>query len=144
MNKLLTGLLILFIILAGFFYFQNNSALENKEVIENSDLNKTENIIEFTEEGYLPSSLTINKGETVTFVNKADKSTWPASNVHPTHTVYPKSDIQKCGTSEEAKIFDACKELAKGETYSFTFNEEGKWEYHDHLSARKKGTIIVQ
>ena len=32
----------------------------------------------------------------------------------------------------------------KEETYTFTFNELGSWNYHDHRSASKKGTVIVQ
>ena len=87
--------------------------------------------------GFSPNSITINKRDTVTFINNADTKTWPASNVHPTHTIYPNSDIKKCGTSVEDSIFDACHGLEKGETYSFTFNEVGSWQYHDHFSSSK-------
>ena len=69
---------------------------------------------------------------------------WPASALHPTHTVYPGSDIQKCGTSEGDKIFDSCTGLNKGESFSFTFNEKGDWRYHDHLNPNLNGVITVQ
>ncbi len=102
------------------------------------------NVIEITSSGFSPDTLTINIGETVTFVNKDIKLSWPASAIHPTHTVYPGSDIKKCGTSEETNIFDACKGLAQGESWSFTFNSKGTWNYHNHLNPSLRGKIIVQ
>lgn len=103
-----------------------------------------EQIIEFTEKGYAPSAVTITAGTTVIFKNTIGTPTWPASAKHPTHTVYPGSDIKKCGTGEESKIFDACRGLAKGETFSFVFNEKGTWAYHDHLNSTLFGKITVE
>ncbi|PIN85489.1 MAG: hypothetical protein COV47_01785 [Candidatus Diapherotrites archaeon CG11_big_fil_rev_8_21_14_0_20_37_9] len=108
------------------------------------DMMGHENTIEFTETGYVPNELTIKVGDTVTWVNKTQSLTWPASAKHPTHTAYPGSDIQKCGTDEQAGIFDACAGFGEGESYSFTFNEPGEWFYHDHLNASKFGKIIVK
>nr|MBI4156538.1 hypothetical protein [Candidatus Woesearchaeota archaeon] len=101
-------------------------------------------IIELTSEGFNPKSLTIKQGQKVTWVNKISEETWPASAMHPTHKVYPGSDIEKCGTSEESNIFDACKGLKEGESYGFTFNEKGTWRYHDHLNIKNTGSIIVE
>ncbi len=103
-----------------------------------------EGVIEFTSSGYTPSTLTIKAGTKVTFKNTVDTDTWPASAVHPTHKAYPGSDIQKCGTAEESKIFDACRNLKKGETFSFVFNEKGTWFYHNHLDTKYFGKIIVE
>lgn len=99
--------------------------------------------VEITSSGFSPNSLTINAGDTVVFVNQDSRSGWPASVIHPTHTVYPNSNINKCGTNEEIDIFDSCRGLEEGESYSFTFNEVGTWGYHNHLISSKKGTIIV-
>src|SRR3989344_8143265 len=85
--------------------------------------------------GYAPNSLEIKKGDSVVFMNNDAKEHWPASNSHPTHRIYPGSDISKCGTAEEVNIFDACKGLKERENYKFTFNEAGTWKYHDHLMA---------
>ncbi len=103
-----------------------------------------EKVITFTDAGYSPSSLTVKAGETVTFKNVGSKPTWPASAMHPTHKVYPGSGIEKCGTSEEGKIFDACRGVAPGGSWSFTFHEVGEWKYHDHLNSGIFGTIVVQ
>jgi len=99
--------------------------------------------VEITSSGFSPKNLEIKQGDTVVFVNKDDSTQWPASDVHPTHKSYPGSGISKCGTSEEQNIFDACKGLEQDESYSFTFNEEGSWNYHNHFSPGLKGTIVV-
>lgn len=99
--------------------------------------------VAFTDAGYAPASVTIKKGDYVMFKNESSLETWPATAMHPTHTVYPGSDIQKCGTAEAGKIFDACRGLKNGETWSFQFNNVGKWNYHDHINLGKYGSIEV-
>lgn len=99
--------------------------------------------VEITSSGFSPSNLEINAGDSVTWVNKDSAEHLPASAIHPTHTVYPGSDIAKCGTAEETKIFDACKGLSQGESWTFVFDEKGSWNYHDHLVGGKFGKIIV-
>lgn len=101
----------------------------------------SENIIEMTSDGFVPNSLTINAGDSVKFVNKDSRSYWPASAVHPTHKNYPGSDISKCGSGV---IFDACKGLKEGESFTFIFNEKGTWFYHNHLRVGTTGKIIVE
>lgn len=107
-------------------------------------LTAQEHNILITEEGFSPKIITIQQGDIVTWENQMSKDSWPASAVHPTHTVYPGSNVNKCGTAEESETFDACKGISPGEKYSFTFNERGEWNYHDHLSSSSTGTIIVQ
>lgn len=97
----------------------------------------------FTDSGYVPKDITVKVNQVVNFKNESAKETWPASAMHPTHTVYPGSDIQKCGTPEAGKIFDACRGFRTGETYSFQFGEVGKWNYHDHINAGNFGSITV-
>lgn len=100
--------------------------------------------IEITENGFSPALLTVRKGDVVRFVNRDTTPHWPASASHPSHRVYPGSDIAKCGTAEQGNIFDACKGLAKDEIFSFTFTETGEWGYHDHMAPRMFGKITVQ
>ena len=100
--------------------------------------------VTITDDGYSPQSLTISSGDTVTWKNDGSQENWPASAIHPTHRVYPDSDIVKCGTAEEDNIFDACRGLANEDEWSFTFDEAGSWGYHDHLHANLRGTIVVQ
>lgn len=101
------------------------------------------NIIEITNAGFSPAQITIDKGASVTFVNKGTAESWPASAQHPTHQVYPGSDIKKCNTPEQSSIFDACRGLQQGESWSFTFNVAGNWKYHDHLNPGLRGEVSV-
>ena len=77
--------------------------------------------------GFSPDSLIIEKGTMVTWVNNDSRPHWPASNFHPTHTLYPEQG--GCIGS----LLDACKGLSKGESFSFKFNKLGIWPMHDHL-----------
>lgn len=104
----------------------------------------TVHTIRITANGFEPSSLTVKKGDSVIWVNESGRSAWPASAVHPTHTAYPGSGIQKCGTAEAATIFDACGNVAIGNSWSFVFNEAGTWKYHDHLRASVTGSVVVE
>lgn len=100
--------------------------------------------VEMTTSGFVPETLSVKKGDIVTFANKDTNKHWPASANHPSHTVYPGSSVSKCGTSEADSIFDACKGLEEGESYSFIFNEVGSWGYHDHLRSGIRGSIVVE
>jgi plastocyanin len=104
----------------------------------------SEVIIKITTDGFEPKEVEISKGTKVTWVNEQSNPSWPASEVHPTHEVYPGSSIKKCGTPEQDKIFDACRGLNQGESWSFIFNEVGEWYYHDHLNPSLKGKIVVK
>jgi plastocyanin len=94
--------------------------------------------------GYSPQTVTIRAGDTVRWTNKGSNDNWPASDNHPTHLLYPGSNIDLCGTASASMIFDACRGLNTDETYSFTFNSRGSWGYHDHLKPRNTGTVVVQ
>lgn len=115
---------------------------ETAEVVLDGD--GTEVVIVFKDGRYTPADVTIKQGEVVVFVNEDDISFWPATNLHPTHTGYPGSDIVKCGSEAGAgEIFDACEPLPPGSEYGFVFNEAGEWPYHDHLRPSAGGTITV-
>ncbi len=115
---------------------QNSNATQ--PYVNNDNAVNKDNTIEITASGFNPSTLTINAGETVTWINNGVIPSWPASAVHPTHKSYPETG--GCIGSK----FDACKNLKQGEAYSFTFNQKGTWKYHDHLDPGSTGTIIVQ
>lgn len=96
--------------------------------------------ISYTNEGYSPSEVDIKVGDTVRFSNdSSDQETWPASAVHPTHSIYPEKNEDDCLGSS----FDACRGLKPGESWEFTFNEIGEWRFHDHIHASKTGVVNV-
>ena len=150
MKGLTISVLVLIAIVGIVFLIYNFSQqpLNTAGVINNPEENSqgtAGNVIEITSSGFTPSELTISRGETVTWVNKDTEEHWPASAIHPTHQAYPGSGIEKCGTSEQNMIFDACHNLTPGESFSFTFNEVGTWNYHEHLDISFGfGKVIVQ
>ena len=166
-NTLITIIVVIAVIVGGFFFFfaqdanapepedamqemmeevmseEGGAMREHMEEVMHEGEAKTVTIT-YTDEGYAPADVSISLGDTVTFVNESSRDMWPASNIHPTHTVYPGSSIQKCNSEERNTIFDACEGLPAGELYAFTFSEAGAWKYHDHLRPREGGTISVQ
>ena len=90
--------------------------------------------ISISDKGFSPHFISIPLGTAVVWINKDNNLHWPASDLHPTHTRYPGSGIEKCGTSEEKGILDACNGLKKNEGYRFKFDKIGNWTLHDHLN----------
>jgi plastocyanin len=103
-----------------------------------------ETVVEMRNDGFYPKEATIAAGTSIVFKNVSDEPYWPASNIHPTHTLYPGSDIDKCGTETRVRLFDACAPIMPGESYEFTFEHPGTWKYHDHLRANRSGTVVVE
>ena len=131
----------------GMMEDEEESAMDNEESMmeeEGDEAIMKENIITYTDSGFSPSSLTIGVDETITFKNNSSRIFWPATAVHPTHRVYPGSDIKKCGSGDEAGIFDACGGLNPGGEWQFRFGETGSWGYHNHLRPSNTGRVIVE
>jgi plastocyanin len=86
--------------------------------------------ISITENGFIPYEVTIRKGDSVRFINDGeDGYVWPASDLHPTHELYPE--------------FDPREPVGPGDSWTFTFERAGTWKMHDHLKSRSRGSIIV-
>ena len=86
-------------------------------------------VIEIVPSGFVPSETTIDVNSSVIFINKDKEPRWPASNVHPTHNIYPE--------------FDPKKPIAPGESWAFKFKRVGEWKFHDHLLPHMRGAITV-
>lgn len=89
----------------------------------------SEVVVEMTSSGFIPKEVKIKKGSKVIFKNQDQDLHWPASNIHPTHTIYPQFDPQR--------------PIKPSGSWEFTFGKEGVWRYHDHLIPTLTGTIIV-
>lgn len=98
------------------------------------------NIIYLTDSGFQPSDITVQTGEKVTWINNASSSMWVASDRHPSHTEYAGTSLgEHC--SSEVTAFDQC---STGEEYSFTFEKEGQWGYHNHQPFIRGGKVTVR
>lgn len=86
-------------------------------------------VIEMTPEGFNPREVTADTETIINFVNKDSVDRWPASNVHPTHDVYP--------------AFDSQHPIPPGGLWIFRPKQAGEFKYHDHLLPHRRGTLTV-
>lgn len=105
--------------------YQKSSFVDSIIASSNSEV-----VVSMGKDSYDPPNLNIKQGTKVTFKNiNTDDYNWPASNVHPTHLLYPE--------------FDPKQPIGPGEEWSFVFNKVGRWKYHDHLKPYITGVIVV-
>lgn len=164
MNKsIITIVVVAVVVLGGYFFFRGSyqpapsvpqpsnqqttpqpsvSGQSSDAVTPQSSVGQTpaveEKVATYTDSGYSPSTITVKKGEAVTFKNQSSRSMWTASAVHPTHRGYPTTG--GCISS----TFDACQGIQPGNSWSFTFDIAGTWKYHDHLNPGDTGAIVVE
>lgn len=86
-------------------------------------------IIELDEKGFKPQEIQVRKNTVVKFITSRNEPFWPASNLHPTHQIYPQFDPQR--------------QIEPSKSWEFKFDKVGKWKYHDHLNPNYIATIIV-
>lgn len=87
----------------------------------------------YNPDGITPKEITIKVGDSIEFRNSDLKAHQPASNPHPSHSLYPE--------------FDAKTPIKPGETWVFKFEKAGTWKFHDHANptnTKFQGTVIVQ
>lgn len=109
---------VLFFLFSIFFIFPGNAS-SHSEI----------QIIEMTPDGFVPSEVTIDQNSSIIFINKDAEPRWPASNVHPTHDLYPE--------------FDPRKNVDPGESWAFKPKKVGEWKFHDHNFPHMRGVLIV-
>ena len=105
---------------------RDQAVVEELPTVENSE-EIGENTVIYRDSGFTPSSLSIQVGTTVKFINQSSKPMWVASDPHPVHTGYSAFD-----------------QLSDGEEYSFTFSEAGSYRYHNHLFPTDAGVVSVE
>ena len=164
-TRLIIALIVVILIIAGVYLFslggdnsdskrEEGSSGESEEGSDSEDAaespsdeenfeEETVHVVEVNEKGFEPLTIEIKKGESVVWMAGDVQRFWIASNNHPTHTRYPNSSIEKCGTSNQSSTFDACRVYFTGENYSFKFDRVGSWGYHDHIRAWAMGTVVV-
>lgn len=81
-------------------------------------------------DGWQPKEISIHQGDTVKFTSTRGQPFWPASDLHPTHTIYPQ--------------FDPKQPIGPNDSWTFSFDRVGDWRFHDHLAPFYTGVIHVQ
>jgi plastocyanin len=125
----ITVIIIAIVIVGGYFLFLSPGTTTNtSSTNNNTNTNvpsptapqKAITILDFT---FIPTVVTIDKGTTVTWTNQDTVA----------HTVTSDSGTELASDS-----------LAKGQSYSHTFNTPGTYDYHCSTHLGMKGRIIVQ
>lgn len=104
-----------------------SSAQENDKASSQNIITETR-MVSIEGFAFSPKEITIKKGTKVTWMNKDAAAHQIASNPHPLHTSLPEL---------------ASPVLARGESYSFTFQKTGTIGYHCHLHPSMQGKITV-
>lgn len=156
-NYIIAGVVIIAVVVLGYFLIQNQSKQSAtfpkvNDSVETAQINPTEVIptpteatksgekikednlkeerVEYTDEGFIPKSISVKEGTKVTWVNNSKNSMWVASSPHPAHTDLPE--------------FDQLTSSNKGSTYTFTFTRVGNWRYHNHIAPQDTGAVVVE
>jgi plastocyanin len=124
---ILAGVLVA--VVAVVLYIRGTFRADSSPTVQ-TQVPKNAVVVSMREDNYAPNELTIQKGQTVVFKNDSKDWRWPASNLHPTHDIYPE--------------FDPKEPIATGKTWSFRFDKAGSWGMHDHLAPYITGTITVK
>ena len=127
--KNISIIIALAVVLIGGYFFTTKNTDVKDESRTTEVLGEPAFTIVRTSSGYEPKELTVKKGDIVLWTNESGEFHWPASDLHPTHGVYPE--------------FDPLKPIASGDTWKFKFDKVGVFKFHDHIRANKVGTITV-
>ena len=102
-------------------------------------------VVTYTDQGFSPAEVTVARGQSVTWVNESSGEMWVASAMHPDHVVYDGTNREThCAEGYAGETpFDECAGEDPGARYTFTFDKEGTWKYHDHINASRFGSVVV-
>jgi plastocyanin len=124
-NTLIVLVIVVAVIGAGAYFFLSSQA----DAPASQVTGEPAVTIVRTPTGYEPSEVTIKKGDIILWTNESGEFHWPASDLHPTHGIYPE--------------FDPLVPIAPGDEWKFKFDEVGVWKFHDHIRANEVGTVTV-
>ena len=85
--------------------------------------------VDITDGGFAPQVVTINAGDTITWVNNSSDEAIPSSDPHPVHTDYPELTASPINISS-----------------SYTtplLTKVGTWGYHNHNNPSVTGTVVI-
>ena len=86
--------------------------------------------VTYTADGFVPKRIEIDVNDRVRFLNESSGNIKAASNIHPTHQIYPE--------------FDSNGPIRPGASWTFTFDDAGFWRYHNHIEPRHGGLVVVR
>ncbi len=130
---IILSLIVLVIILLFFFWpkqavqrnlFSSTPKENNTSISRLSKAPQTKEIT-YTDEGFSPSVLSLNIGDTVIFKNKS------------------KKDFQPIGDPKNKTLFGATSPIPANGEYQLVFQTPGEYGYYDELNKAVFGVIVV-
>lgn len=112
---------------AVWFGLQGTSSHDDTAIADHRGEAKV--FVVLTDAGFEPRYVRITQGTQVVFTTTRANQFWPASDPHPSHSIYPE--------------FDPKEPIMPDSSWSFIFDKVGEWGYHDHLRSYFTGTIYV-
>lgn len=86
-------------------------------------------IITYSNEGFSPSTITVNTGDKITIINSSSRDLEFESGPHPTHTQNSELNVG---------------ELKPGEQKTITVTQKGTFDVHNHLNPNDSIEIVIQ
>lgn len=134
MNNRLILIIITFLILVGaavFIFYPTNKTTQSKVSPQPPTVAPTPSIerVTLNQSGFSPSTITIKKGQTVSWINRSGSNATVNSASHPNHTQFPFLNLG---------------EFPKDTTVQTVFENTGTFTYHNHLNPAQRGTVIVK
>ena len=127
MKKSVTIVIAVLVLIVGVFAFTTQSA-KSPEPVANIEVSAA-NTINYGDNGFEPSSLTVKSGTTILVKNNSAKALQFRSNEHPSHTENQELNMGA---------------LNPGKSDTFTANKIGNYGYHNHLNPNDNGTLVIQ
>lgn len=132
MKKDVLVLILLIVLCVLFFAYQYFFRSDSPPILEakpTAEVPEDAVVITLSKDGFSPDEISIKAGDSVVFRSVAGEPFWPASNLHPSHALYPEFDPQE--------------PVQPDAVWGFTFTKVGEWKYHDHLAPYFTGVITV-
>lgn len=141
MNKILLAVVVVAVgVAAGWYYVKGTNGSNQFEgpvqiapvpsvTAGQQDAVVGSDSVSYSDTGFIPKTISVKKGTTVTFRNNSSSKMWVASGVHPTHQLLPG--------------FDELTSVQNGGSYDYTFVKVGTWQYHNHLNPTDVANVVV-
>lgn len=135
----LLGVIILFGgVFWGYLYFGKQTTFQNllklgqltpTKAPVHQPLPSSEALVTINKDGFEPATISITKGSQVTWVNKDGQPHQIASDPHPAHSLLPDLFLDEPLTTDSS--------------FTFTFEKEGIFTYHDELNPLKLQGVVI-
>lgn len=114
-----------------YYLYLNRSITPSSPTVPTGQItpDQTRAEISISSTGFVPSSVSVKVGGTVTWNNLGTNISNVSSAPHPTHTDYPPLNLG---------------DINPGASVSLTFPTAGTYYFHNHLDSSQFGSITVQ